>query len=157
MTDENDLVAASLVFSPRGAQVAAHRLVNSLKNDFARCALHPEYAFVAQHPGPIYLDQVADKVFQLGWIKRLFAPENKGRDAVSVMAMMVVMLHVVMFMTMVMVAMIVTVVVRIFCLQKVGIDLQLVVEVEATDIEDFVNRCAPKVGTTQRRTRVDSP
>ncbi len=67
--DKYHFADARLVLAPFGAQVAAHEFVYALEDDFAVCALHVEYAFVAVHFCAVNSDDCAQKVFEFGGVK----------------------------------------------------------------------------------------
>lgn len=64
LADENDLAAARFVSRPRRTEIAAHGLMYPLENHFARCALQPQHAFVAQHARSVDLNQAANEFLE---------------------------------------------------------------------------------------------
>ena len=62
LPDENHVAAALFALAPGRAEVAAHELVHALEDDFARRALHPEHAFVAEHLGAEDVDDFAQEL-----------------------------------------------------------------------------------------------
>jgi hypothetical protein len=82
--NEHHLAHFGFAIGPHGAQIAAHELVHALKNDLALGALHVQHTLVTQHAGTVNVDDGAQKVFQLGRIKRFVRSENEALDIVIV-------------------------------------------------------------------------
>ena len=138
LANKNDFAAPGLRFRPLAAQIAAHGLMYALKEHLARRAFHPQHPFVAQHAWTVDFDQAAEKFFQSAWIEGAFAAKNKCGDVIRVAA--AVMMRVVMAVVIaVIIAVIVMVVIMImrFSFQKIRINIQALIKIEAADIENF--------------------
>ena len=100
-TNEHHLADALFAFSPIWAEVAAHQLVHALEDHFLFGALHIEHAFVAQHLGAVDVDDGAQEIFQLGWVKLAFGLVHKALHVVIVVVMVAVVAVLVVHMVMV--------------------------------------------------------
>ena len=132
---------------PLGPQIAAHELVHALEDDLAIAAFHEQHTLVAQHLGPVDLDDGAQEILELGRVEGTIRAEHKRLDVVVVvmvvrvvamLAMLVIVVRMVMIVVMVM-PVIVAMVVPMVILrgQEFRVDLELGVEVEPLEVEDF--------------------
>src|SRR5690606_10585665 len=122
LADKDDFGAARLIFTPGGADIAAHGLVHTLENDFSVSAVHPQDAFIAQHARAVNLDQAAQEFIQLRDVERAVAAEYKSGYARSMAAVcMAVFLCMIMVAMFVAVMIVVVMVMRRF-FQEGGID-----------------------------------
>lgn len=153
-------------------------LVHALEDDLAAGALHVKHALVAQHLGAVDIDDGAQEVFQLGGVERAIGAVDEALHiivvvmvvrVIAVFAMFVVMVVVaamlvmlvsmvviVLALAMVMVAgtVVMMIVLVTLFLEKVGVDIQLGVQVEATQVEHFAQGHIAKMYGANRRARV---
>ncbi len=164
--DEDHLADARFASLPFGPQVAAHELVHALEDDLALGALHPQHALVAQHARAVDVDDGAQKILQLGGVEGAFGAEDEALDIVVVVMVVtvrvlvrrVVAMRPVMIVVVVMpvfapmvVAMVMAVIVGV---QKIGVDVQHGVQVEAAQIEHVLDRHLAEVHQALGRPRV---
>src|SRR5690606_29462437 len=122
------------------ANVAPHCLMDALKNDFPVGAVHPQHTFIAQHAVSVNLQQAAQEFIQLCDIEGTVAAEHKCRDALGMVFMRMVMVAV--FIAIMIMVMRMVMILRI---QKGGIDFQLVIEIEAANVEYLLQRGLAKI------------
>jgi hypothetical protein len=91
--NKDHFVVFHLVFAPWRTQIAAHQLVNTLENHFSIGPLHVQDPFVAQHFGSVDVDDGAQKVLQLGGIKRAIGLEHKALDVIIMVVMVAVLMR----------------------------------------------------------------
>ncbi|CAM2147502.1 200 kDa antigen p200 [Paraburkholderia tropica] len=170
--DEHHLAGLLLDRQPLGREVAAHHLVHALEHHLAVHALHVEHALVAQQALAVNLQDAAEEVLEAVRIERLVAAVDERLDLVVVVRMVVVMAVVVAFVRalavvviaigvvavivtvfMAVIVMIVRVVVLVFG-EEVGIDFELGVQVEAAQIEHFLDVRFAEIHLAHLRLRV---
>jgi hypothetical protein len=158
--DEHHFAHPGLIRGPLGPQIAAHELVHTLKNDFSVGALHVQHPFVAQHAGAIDIDHGTQEIFKLGGIKGAIGFENKTLDIVimvvvvtvpvvvrGMIAMLAVLMMVVRWVITVLTVMVVVVIIR----QKIGVNVEFGVQIEAAQIKHLGNRDIAKMHRALRR------
>ena len=135
--------------------------MHALKDYFARCTIEPQHAFVAQHARAECLHQATDKFFQLTWVKRALAAENKCRDVVGMSAvrMSVSVIITVCLITAVVIVIMRTVLVAgvivIIGFEKIRINLEFLIQVEAANIQNLIDGCFTKFRTHDGCARID--
>src|SRR5690606_13371045 len=125
---EFHLGGAALTCLPAPTEIGTHHVVNALDHRLAIGPLHEEHAFIPQHVGSVNLDETGQEVLQFGGVEGLLRAEYEGGDRVRVSVLVVV--------------------------QEIRIDVEDGVEVEAADIEDFVDRGVAEVDRADRCPRV---
>ena len=155
--DEDHFADFGLACSPFGAQVAAHELVHTLEDDLAVHARNVQHTLVAQHARAVDLHHRAQEVFQLGGVEGLVGLVDEGLHVVVMRMVMRVVagfaVSVVMGMV-VLVTMAVSVVAVGIVLEKIGVDVELGVEVEALEVKDLGNGHLAKMHALLRRAGV---
>jgi hypothetical protein len=108
----------------------------ALEDHLALGAFHVKHAFVAQHARAEHLHQAAQEFVQPCRVERARALEHEGGDVVAVMRVVMIVLVVVPagFAMLVVVAAIVAVLVFLG-VEEGRVDLELVVQVEAAQVE----------------------
>ena len=89
-TNEHHLADALFAFGPIWPEVAAHQLVHTLEDHLLFSALHIQHAFVAQHLGAVDVDDGAQEIFQLGWVKLALGLVHKALHIVIMVVMVAV-------------------------------------------------------------------
>lgn len=67
--DEHHFAHSLLARCPFGSQIAAHELVDALKNDLVIGAFHVQNTFVAQHAGSVDVHDGPQEILQLGRVQ----------------------------------------------------------------------------------------
>ncbi len=99
--NEHHLADALFPFSPIWPEVAAHQLVHALEDHLLFGTLHIQHAFVAQHLGAVDVDDGAQEIFQLGWVKLALGLVHKALHIIVVVMMVAVVAVLVVHMVMV--------------------------------------------------------
>lgn len=68
--------------------------MHALEHHLAVGAVHPQYAFVAQHARAEHVDQAAKELVEARRVERTVALEHEGGNVVAVMGVVVVMVAV---------------------------------------------------------------
>ena len=91
--NEHHFALTYFVRLPRRAQITAHDLVNALKDDLAVSAFHVQHAFVAQHSGPIIVDDSAQELLETGRVERPFSPIHETFHVIIVVVVMAMLVR----------------------------------------------------------------
>ena len=139
--------------APARAEVAAHELVHALEDHLALGALHMQHALVAQHPGAVDIDDRAEEVLQPGRVEGTVRAVDEALHVV-VVVMVVAMAFVRVRGMVAVLAVRMVVVVLVVLLEEVRVDVQLGVEVEASQVEHVLQRHFAEMHLLLRRARV---
>ena len=127
--------------------------MNTLKNHLPVGPVHVQHAFVAQHAGTINIDDGTQKILQLGRLKSAIRLEDKTLDVV-LMGVMVRTTVLMRGMIAVLPMGMIMLVFMLLVLEKVGINVQLGIKVEATQVKHFAQRHLAKMHGFLRCARV---